>query len=183
MTVKAAISENVFGEDMTRFADLLPEPTRGFYLAPRGEHYKLLKNLGRQFPGPKLDIGTATGASALALYDGSPSVISYDTAITPRPMEDITWRTGDGIAAIPGHLGCSLILLDVDPHDGWNERACVSILRGAWTGLLVCDDIHLNTAMHEWWEQLPEPKWDVTAFGHHTGTGIIGFGGAEVLLG
>ena len=69
-----------------------------------------------------------------------------------------------------------IILLDIDPHDGIQEKKFTDYLKKInYQGYVLCDDIFLNEGMKNWWESLDVEKYDVTEIGHMTGTGIINF--------
>jgi len=157
--------------------------SRGFFLDTRfREHYRLLAHLSTRLRGGTIvDVGTYRGYSALALsYGAENHVISYDIA-------DFLELGGDGLSKriefcigdachdvrLPG---ADLILLDTT-HDGSYEAHFYRHLqRCGFRGLLVLDDIHLNPEMESFWASIAEPKWDATALGHWSGTGLVFFG-------
>jgi predicted O-methyltransferase YrrM len=165
--------------------DFVPEYQRYFDEPAGREHYRLLEDLvAHKTGGVAVDVGTLHGASALALSSNPRvQVWSYDIAscmphdAKVRAVPNISFRIKDGIAAIPDFAGATdLIVLDIDPHDGIQEAAFFDALRSsAFKGTVVCDDIHLNDAMNEWWNSIPEPKEDITAEGHWSGTGLVFF--------
>lgn len=74
-------------------------------------------------------------------------------------------------------LASELMFIDVDPHDGIQETIFFDRLRSiGYTGVVVLDDIHLFPEMEKFWNSITEKKWDLTPFGHHSGTGIVDFG-------
>lgn len=113
----------------------------------------MLRHLAGQFPGTLVvDVGTHLGLSALALSTPHNTVLSLD--IDNRRLaglelpDNIEFRIANMVTdtqVFP--LNASLALLDIDPHDGVQERAIVQqLLDREWHGLLVCDDIHLNAS-------------------------------------
>ena len=162
-----------------------------YFDEPAGrEHYRLLEKLSAESaPGSVLvDVGTLHGSSALALaanpavevwsYDISSHIPAADRGgAAMRATPNISWRLQNGIAAIPEFAGrTSLILLDVDPHDGVQElEFFAGLARAGYRGRVVCDDIHLNEAMRAWWAGVTQRKEDWTAQGHWSGTGIVYF--------
>jgi len=48
--------------------------------------------------------------------------------------------------------------------------------RNHYRGWLFLDDIHLNTAMIRFWDSITEPKEDLTAIGHFSGSGLVAIG-------
>jgi hypothetical protein len=184
------VDDNVSLVDLTPVARFMAwQPAyRGYLLARPGlEHHALLSFLARQLPDGALavDLGTLVGASALALAHGlqSGTVVTYDIRDniprgipTVRDVPNIECRIRDGVADVAAYLDASLILLDVDPHDGVQERDLIERLIGAgFRGVVVCDDIYVNPAMTAFWNWVPLEKHDVTRFGHGSGTGIVVF--------
>ena len=152
------------------------------------EHYRLLEDLVVGKTGVVIDIGTLYGSSALALASNADvNVWSYDITdhiprdATIRDVPNISFRLQNGIEAIPDFVSkTDLILLDVDPHDGIQEKQFFdALVTHGYTGIVVCDDIHLNDAMRAWWASIDLPKEDVTHKGHFSGTGIVTFRGAS----
>jgi len=145
------------------------------------EHYRLLAYLSTLFAGETLiDIGTYKGYSALALaFNPANLVVSYDIADqrrmhTSKELDNIEFRIGDILSDVR-LLHAPLIFIDID-HNGASERRIYNFLdENGYEGLLVIDDIHLNSAMASFWENIPRPKQDITELGHVTGTGIVYF--------
>jgi hypothetical protein len=71
-----------------------------------------------------------------------------------------------------------LIFLDT-AHEGDWERGVYRVLCNAdWRGILVADDIFVNDAMREFWDEIETRKADITKYGHGahgSGTGIVLF--------
>jgi len=72
--------------------------------------------------------------------------------------------------------------LDIDPHDGIQEMIFLDMLRKIkYKGLIMCDDIHINSGMEVFWSNITEEKFDLSHIGHcHPngqiyGTGLIVF--------
>lgn len=185
------VSSEVFEFDLWEWARYLWDDrwACGAFLANGGEHYQLLAYLASKLPSESVavDVGTAEGASALALRAGGVKVFSFDvkpTMLMPlRTFPGITFKVADGVESALSLLDARLIVLDINPHEGEREFEMVRRLDEArWKGLLVCDDIHLTPSMDAFWESVRESKWDVTKYGHFTGTGIVGFGGESVTV-
>jgi len=188
--LKLVVDHRVSNVDLSSFARFLawhPEYQRYFLAKPGAEHHSLLSFLMQQLPhGTKVvDLGTLFGASALALAHGLPSgkVITYDirdniphNAETIRNVPNIEFKIQDGIKDCATYLDASLVLLDVDPHDGIQEKDFIERMTAAgFRGVVVCDDIYCNKAMEAFWHWIPIEKYDVTRFGHGSGTGIVVF--------
>lgn len=163
--------------------------------AASGEHYKLLATVAAAYRGGRFyDVGTYLGHSALALAHGweelGNRVISYDIADCFASPEALTAER-----SIKAHAGIELrvrdaledveeiarsadvVLLDVTPHDGKQERVFVdALVRHGFKGLLLLDDIHLNEDMTALWQWIPAArKVDLTEVGHWSGTGVAAF--------
>jgi hypothetical protein len=83
-----------------------------------------------------------------------------------------------GQACIAKIIQSKMIILDVDPHDGFQEKDFLQkLIERNYQGIVVVDDIHLNIEMKQFWDNIPLniKKVDVTHLGHHSGTGIIVF--------
>jgi predicted O-methyltransferase YrrM len=162
-----------------------------------GEHYKLLAALVALLrPRTIVEIGTATGASALAMKsalgeDGR--IVTFDVvpwqavdqavlrdedfadARLEQRLEDLStpsgWRANAELLRT-----AELIFLDA-LHDGIQER---QFLRGfeevglAAGPIVVLDDIRL-WRMLSFWHDIERPKLDLTSFGHWSGTGLVDF--------
>lgn len=163
----------------------VPEYQRYFDEPAGREHYRLLEELSEAYEGDVVvDVGTLYGSSALALAaNPKVQVWTYDIrshvpeTAGVREVPNISFRIKDGIEAVPDFVDkTSLILLDVDPHDGEQEaRFFEALAKHGYRGDVVCDDIHLNPAMKAWWESVTLPKEDLTHKGHWSGTGIVHF--------
>ena len=175
--LKLTVDSGVSKVDLTSFARFLawnPEYQRYFLARPGDEHHSLLSFLAQQLPeGSKVvDLGTLFGSSALALAHGLPSgrIITYDIhdnipqhVGTIRGVPNIEFKVCDGIVECQSYLDARLILLDVDPHDGVQERDFIErMIRNGFQGLVVCDDIHCNPAMEAFWGWVPIEKHDLT---------------------
>lgn len=163
-----------------------PREYQGYFREPEGvEHYRLLERLVADLSDGSVvvDVGTLYGLSALALasnpriqvwsYDIH-SFIPQDAAINTIP--NISFRLKNGIDAVPDFVKATqLIVLDIDPHDGQQERAFLdALVAHGYTGRVVCDDIQLNDAMRSFWDSVTQRK-EIRQDGHHSGTGIIYF--------
>ena len=134
-----------------------------------------------------LDIGTRTGGSALALsYNPTNKVRSYDLveqgASQGIKKDNIKWNIGDFME--DGDIdwdNVSIVMIDVDPHDGSQERVIMDWLREkGWKGILMHDDIGPGWPdIQLMWDEIPEEKFDVTEIAHMSGTGIVNFGDAH----
>lgn len=165
-----------------------------------GEHYRLLAGLVSALrPQTVLDIGTFTGASALALLAALPPggrVVSFDLADW-RDMAGTVLRESDfadgrlthhvvDLSSDPPEYRhvlaeADLVLLDAS-HDGETERRFFEVFdRRLRSGCLVLmDDIRFIPLIPVW-RELRKPKLDLTSFGHWTGSGLVEWAQAERL--
>lgn len=148
---------------------------------PGQEAYMLYAQLAKELPRkrPKIsDLGTYQGLSALALsFRPRANVYSYDIDLSYNivsPKTNIHFIEGDVFDNIDKIIDSDLILVDLDPHDGIQEKRFLDILEDEYyDGISVWDDIHLNVGMKNFWHKVKLKKEDVTSIGHHSGTGII----------
>lgn len=147
------------------------------------EHYKLLAAISYQLP-PKskiADLGTQFGSSSLALSSNPEvEVASYDILSSLpdyfKKPRNTTYSIYDITKDTSMYSNCSLVFLDIDPHDGEKEQQVLDLLLArSFSGLLICDDIHLNLGMKTFWHNVQQKKLDATKYGHWSGTGIIVF--------
>lgn len=152
------------------------------------EHYELLIYLSTLFNNSNIiDIGTHRGFSALCLsYNDSNVVHSFDILnkiqiASIYKKKNIKYYINDLWKDKTYHdlvLNAPLIFLDVDPHNGEMEFEFYNFLvKNNYRGILVCDDIHYFKPMKIlFWDKIPdEKKYDITKYGHWSGTGIIFF--------
>lgn len=159
-----------------------------------GEHYRLLAALVQVLnPGLVIEIGTYTGASALAFMEHAgpeTRVVTYDlipwnelegTLLSPEDFRDGRLEQRIGDLAAPAYwsnqqelfLKADLIFLD-GPKDGVFEPKMLEILAQLRTDtgfVLVVDDIRFLEMLQPW-SRFPPPRLDLTSFGHWSGTGL-----------
>lgn len=171
-------------------------PSRNKEGCEEGEHYKLLSYMSSLFENQTiLDGGTRDGMSAYALgHNKQNKILSYDLfPVRPPYVEyyrniqfltkNLLLEDAEVIKSAP------LILVDLDPHDGVQETEFFRILRSiGYKGLVLLDDISTGTfriqfpEMKAFWNNIPEPKWDLTRWGHGSGTGLVNFGSEVVVV-
>ena len=174
--------EEIFSMDMTYAKDLAFKGHVNFDSNPGTSEYKLYAWISNQFQDTTiLDVGTRFGNSALSLSNNpSNKVISYnivEEGASDITKENITWKLMDFRNDPDLNLDeVSLIMIDVDPHDGKQEPEMLEWLKEkGWSGKILFDDIH-HAGTRGFWKSLPEEtKQDLTEVGHMTGTGIIDF--------
>ena len=178
------------------------------------DHYTvLLSHLSTYFNNSViLELGTLGGHSAVALaYNKSNLVYTYDKNhwdFTDRAFENfdnIRYIIGDCIESRWENttisdksisdreiiLSSELIFLDVDPHDGIQEKIVSDfLLENNWKGIMVCDDIgtgiekpNWHPEMKKWWQSVEVKKYNISesVYAAGTGTGIMCFGDQEII--
>lgn len=157
---------------------ILNEMYRGYFCGEVGsEHYKLLAFLSLHFNNSYIyDIGTHIGGSSIALSQNKNNiVISYDVVDAKEiqnPPSNIIYHIGDFMRD-EEVLSSPLIFIDVD-HNGKDEISFHEFfLKNNYKGIVIWDDIHLNSEMKDFWMSVKNPKLDLTSLGHATGTGMI----------
>lgn len=159
-----------------------------------GEHYKLLSYLSNLFENELiLDLGTRDGLSALVLSENKKNrVITYD--LLPKPKEMLNFEH-----LIPNCefkqmnifdedteiiKSSKLMFLDLDPHDGVQEEKFMELLKSIdYKGIVICDDIEWFSSMKSWWDNINYKKYNLTKFGHGSGTGLIDFSNELEIIG
>lgn len=160
-----------------------------------GEHYKLLAGFMLTLkPEVVIEIGTATGLSALAMKQFLPAaskVVTFDvipwdrfqdTVLTPEDFSDgrLTQHIADlskpwNISLFAETISRSTFLFIDAAKDGALETELIIQLRTvpfASPPLVVFDDIRLWN-MLKIWREVTAPKLDLTSFGHWSGTGLV----------
>jgi predicted O-methyltransferase YrrM len=198
--VKFTISPEVHNEDLRAMYPYVSwhGHFQYFQKGPGEEHYRLLAHLAKQCGEGAVvaDIGTYAGHSAAALASANVAkVITYDIVdhferlaadhegkLTIKDCAKIEYRVRNCLEDLETLKDMALIVLDVDPHDGIQEKEIVDALHNAgYKGIVVCDDTFKNLEMRTWWATgVPEgiKKIDVSKFGHWSGTGILIFDSA-----
>lgn len=197
MNIKLDIEVITKSKDYTTFPMLRPWMAAGRYVylfAEAGrDHYRLLSYISSLYKDITIcDVGTKHGLSAIALASPTNKVYSYD-------VED---KLDDQIKEAASDINCTfllencldteenrerllssdIVMLDTD-HDGVFEEAFYSFLKtNNFSGILLLDDIHLCDPMINFWSSITEPKFDITKYGHFSGTGLVSFGEHTVEL-
>lgn len=162
-----------------------------------GEHYKLLAGLVEALkPRVVIEIGTATGMSALTLLERLPpesKVVTFDVVPWPqipgavlRPEDMVPGRLEQYVADLADPTvatvhrellqSADLIFMDA-AKDGQMERQFLSLfdsLAFENAPIAVFDDIRVWN-MLDIWRGIRRPKLDLTSFGHWSGTGLVDY--------
>ena len=151
--------------------------------------YRLYAHLSTFFNNTTiLDVGSRTGGSALALsYNEKNHVISYDLqeqGASNIKKDNITWKIQDfRNDNTLDYDRISIIMIDVDPHDGIQEEEMFLFLEEKeWQGLVLLDDIGPQwPEIEDFWNRITFPKLDVSDVGHMSGTGAVSFDSKHAL--
>ncbi len=162
-----------------------------FFNTPGKQHYRLLSYLSTLYNNSIIiDIGTHRGSSATALsYNKTNKIYTFDILdkINNDNIKNISniYFCYDKLFEETGQekwketiLKAPFIFLDVDPHNGKMEWDFYQFLKKInYRGFIVCDDIwYFKEMRNEFWYKIPyEERYDLTEFGHFSGTGIFTF--------
>ena len=161
-----------------------------YYDNPSGEQeYKLYSYITTLFNDITiLDIGTHLGTSAVSLsHNENNKVISFDIKnhinnfnhkiYEKKNIEFIldnvlNYLNEDTIKKI------KIILIDIN-HVGYQETLILrKLISLKFSGIVILDDIHhpnklINIQMRKLWNNIKLPKFDLTKYGHSSGTGLL----------
>jgi hypothetical protein len=176
-----SVSNKTLNEIDTSFIDQyqLYHNTSYFKGESGREHYRLLMYVSSLYTDKILfDIGTNKCMSALALsYNQFNKIKTFDIVqlLPENPKrQNIEYIHGDSTQDNDINM-TPFIFLDVD-HDGIYENILYGFLESIkWKGLLMLDDIHLNSEMKQFWNSIEYKKYDITNIGHWSGTGLVHF--------
>lgn len=169
-----------------RYIEWNHDQLKFFSMSPGENHCKLLAYLSSQLSSNSkvADLGTYCGGSAIALaFNPNVQVLTYDIddylpddKITCKNLTNIRFIRDNCIRRISDYLDASIVFLDTAPHDGQQESEILGkLMCSRFRGLLICDDIFYSDSMKSWWNSVQLKKYDVTRYGHYSGTGIIVF--------
>jgi len=155
------------------------------YLKNEKEHYRLLVYLSNLFNNIViLDCGTCQGHSCLCLSQNKNNkIISYDI-IKNKQLCDLSSFDNVELKILDVNKekeeiikSAEIIVLDIDPHDGIQEKIFFEYIENInYEGYVIVDDIFLSEKMKNFWENITQQKFDLTDIGHHSGTGLVIFG-------
>lgn len=162
-----------------------------FLRKPSDEPYRLLCYLSTLFNNKHIiDIGTGTGNSALALsYNDNNKVYTFDIVdrihFSINNKSNIEFVLADIVTNKETRenyknliLSSAFIFLDLDSHNGAHEYEFYTFLKeNNYNGFVICDNIWYYKEMRDnFWYKIPsEFKYDISTFGHWTGTGVFTF--------
>lgn len=176
-------------------------PGRRWFETFPGEHYHLLTALSMLLrPAVVWEFGTGTGMSAVALLEGNQLAEIITIDIDGWRTKPGTWLLEEDFASDQVHqVVCDMAapelfagawgeclslaeLIFVDgPKDGHTEQRFLDLLGGvrfARNPIVVFDDIRVMNMVNVW-RGITRPKFDLTSYGHHTGTGLVDWCGSR----
>lgn len=182
--------EDVDLHPLNKYLDWSPGYQKFVEKEPGIEPFKLIHFMARQLPDNSkiVDIGTFAGSNAMAAaYNNDRvKVVAYDTKCifpakeknipTMLDFKNIEFKYAFAVDRVDELVDAAMIILDIDPHDGYQEDLFIERLtEKGYKGLVVVDDMKLNLNMTDFWESVQQKKLDASAYGHWSGTGIIVF--------
>jgi len=182
--------QNLHNDDMYIINQLKPDYIKFYHGTSGQEHYKLLSYLSNLYNNSLiLDIGTYLGLSSMALSNNkNNTVITFDinelninkNYPSVKDVKNIVYMVEnilDNKAKFYDMVKKSnIIIMDVDPHDGVQEPLFMDVFKEAgFEGILILDDINLNKSMNDWWNSISYEKYDISKYGHWSGTGLVNF--------
>ncbi len=175
------------------FKNLIQDDYKIYYNNLAGvNEYRLYKYISDQLSDNIiiLDIGTYYGTSAISLsHNETNMVYTYDIkdfGAKDRSKKNIIFLNKNFLEDKELISKSALIILDIK-HNGKEEIEIYDKLKEYnFKGLLLLDDIHFGNReplggkiqgynMNIFWNYIDLPKWDLTKYGHVTGTGLVDF--------
>ena len=178
--------------DFSHLSRFIPEKYKFFFNGyPGFAPYRLLAYSSTLFNNKILiEVGVHNGWGSLAMsFNKSNTIVGYDINISTLDTKirdenpNITFKEGISHEIDPEIiLNSPFIHLDT-LHDGVYEGVFIDFLaKNNYKGVLLADDIHLNQDMEQFWESIKITKYDLTAIGHETGSGLVCFDNQELYI-
>lgn len=138
-----------------------------------------------------LDIGTYQGTSAIALsHNDSNTVKSYNINDNIKNIhhpiytkKNIEFYIENGVSVINNLTkedicNIKIIMIDTEHYGDEEQKMIDKIISLNYSGIIILDDIHhpnpeLKPLMEKLWNNITYKKYDLTKYGHYSGTGII----------
>lgn len=153
------------------------------------QEYRLYSYLSTFFNNTTiLDIGTLDGRSAIALsHNDTNKVISYDiTKSIPDnhkiySKHNITFKIKNILDDLTEEFlqGVKIVMIDIDHLEVVERKILQRLQQLKFSGLVLMDDITnhpdpvVKESMSRVWRSIKDTKYDVTKYGHWSGTGIV----------
>ena len=135
-----------------------------------------------------LDIGTLDGRSAIALsHNDTNKVISYDiNKSIPNnhkiySKHNITFHIKNVLDDLTEEFlkGIKIVMIDIDHLEVVERKILQRLQQLKFSGIVLMDDITnhpdpiVKESMSRVWRSIKDTKYDVTKYGHWSGTGIV----------
>lgn len=154
------------------------------------QEYRLYSYLSTFFNGTTiLDIGTLDGRSAIALsHNETNKVLSYDIYNHINNNNHIIYSKRNIKFNIKNVLddlneelikNVKIVMIDIDHYETIENQIIARLKELNFSGLIILDDITkhpdptINVCMNRLWNNIQGDKYDVTKYGHWSGTGIV----------
>ena len=168
--------------DFTELASFITDKAYRNNMLGDREAYQLLARFSLSMDDINiLDVGTKRGCSAFALSVNKLNTVhSFDIVdqkmFTQQP-DNVVFYLGDCTEDKYYHIVKESRLVYLDTyHNGIFEKKFHEYLKSIkWYGIVIYDDIKLNDNMNNFWSGIKEEKYDLTQWGHWSGTGVVIF--------
>ena len=173
------------------YKNIISKDDSEFYEIGGKSHYRLLAYLSTLYNNTTIiEIGTHTGYSALALsFNETNNVHTFDifnkvVNNNIKSRNNINFHIEDLFKSECRNrwketiLKSPFIFLDIDTHNGSMEFDLYNYLKDInYQGFVICDDIWYFKEMRDnfWYKIEDKYKYDISEFGHWSGTGIFTF--------
>ena len=82
---------------------------------------------------------------------------------------------------------CRLVVIDIDHYETSEKQIIDKLKECNFSGIIILDDIHhpqkdMYEAMERLWKNISIPKFDITKYGHISGTGLILMNSEDISL-
>lgn len=178
--------------DLAPYERYVPEQYRAFFTAQPGvAPYRLLAFFSTLFNNQTIvEVGVHNGWGSLSLsYNTSNRVAGYDidlSTLSPeiRDKDPTRLMFQQGLAHEEPGIVLSAPLIHFDAqHDGIYEQVFYDwLVAQQYKGWLLLDDIHQNEEMETFWGGIPLLRFDLSGYGHSTGTGLVCFGEPPIFI-
>tara|TARA_B110000971_G_scaffold4082_1_gene4145 strand:- start:11918 stop:12511 length:594 start_codon:yes stop_codon:yes gene_type:complete len=182
------ISNNILDDFLLKNHDYLVDTT--YYDLPSGQQeYRLYSYLSTLFNNIIiLDIGTLSGRSAISFsHNNTNKVISYnivddikDPSHKIYTKNNIDFRIKNVLDDLTPELvsKTKIVMIDIDHFEVIEREIIKRLYKLGFSGIIILDDIHHpgqkeRDAMQRLWNSLKYEKYDITKYGHSSGTGLI----------
>jgi len=186
------LTNTILNEFNMKNFEYLVNPT--YYNLKSGEQeYRLYSYISTLFNNTIiLDLGTSTGTSALALsHNDNNKVISYDILDCINDKSHMIYSKKNIEFKIKNVLedlneefikNIKIVMIDIDHYGSEEQKIIDKLYELNFSGIILLDDVfyhpdnEINKCMKNLWDNLSYEKsikYDITKYGHWSGTGII----------